>query len=43
MCPTAIFFKKIIKYIIYIKYGWVGSGRVWWVCNFMIQTQPDPL
>ena len=20
-----------------------GSGRVWWVCNFMTQTQPDPL
>ena len=20
-----------------------GSGRVWQVCNFMTQTQPDPL
>ena len=20
-----------------------GSSQVWWVCNFMIQTQPDPL
>ena len=40
MCPIADL-KKIIKYIIYFKYG--GSGQVWWVCNFMTQTQPDPL
>ena len=41
------FFFLIIKYIIYfkhiLKYGRVGSGRVWHVCNFMTQTQPDLL
>ena len=31
------------KYIIYFKYGWVGSGRVWRVCNFKTQTQPNLL
>ena len=39
------FSKQIIKYIIYFKYtlNMGGSGRVWGVCNFMTQTQPDPL
>ena len=42
-----IFLKKFIKYIIYfkhiLKYRWVGSDLIWRVCNFMTQTQPDPL
>ena len=46
-CFTAGFFKNFIKYIIYfkhiLKYRWVGSGRVWCVCNFMTHIQPDPL
>ena len=35
----ASYLKKIINYIIYIKYMG-GLGRVW---NFITQTQPDPL
>ena len=43
-CPAADL-KKIIKYIIYFKYilNMGRSGQVWQVCNFMTQTQPDPL
>ena len=36
------YLKKIINYIIYIKYMG-GSGQVWRVCNFMTWTQPNLL
>ena len=45
MCPTADLKNIYIKYIIYFKYilNMGESSWVWRVCNFITQTQPDPL